>query len=193
MKLILLESVDGLGRPGDEVKVKAGYARNYLIPERLALRLDADSQRMRAKLIVKAEEEEKAMISSMEELKGKIQGQHFEIPARATDEGHLFGSVTEKDIHVAMTAANWDVPQRVVRLSAHIKEAGEHEVELHLHGDILATIGITVIPVGVEGLPIEIVAEEPGEGDEVTEADGEEAPAGDAGAATKEQTAAADA
>lgn len=192
MKLILLESVDGLGRPGDEVKVKAGYARNYLIPERLALRFNADSARMRAKLIVKAEEQEKAMISSMEELRSKIQGQKFEIPARATDEGHLFGSVTEKDIHVAMLAANWDVPQRAVRLSAHIKEAGEHEIELHLHGEIQTTIGITVIPVDVEGHPIEIVAGDEAEATEATDEGGEEGDA-DAGAATEEQTAAADA
>ena len=189
MKLILLESVEGLGRPGDEVKVKDGYARNYLLPERKALRLSADSLRMRGKLVLKAEEEERALISSMDELRAKITGQRFEITARATEEGHLFGSVTEKDIHAAMVAASWDVPLRAVRLTTHIKEAGDHDVTLHLHGEITAGINITVVPVGAEGLPIEVVEDEP----EETPDEGDDESGGRAGDEAETQAAAADA
>jgi len=167
VKLILLESVYGLGRPGDEVNVKAGYARNFLVPQRKAVRHSADTVRLLDKLRRKAKEEERAMISSMQELAGKLEGFAVQVQARATDEGHLFGSVTEKDIQFALEAAGWDVPQRAVRLPAHLKDAGEQDVELHLHGEIRAMIKVDVVPVDAEGQPIELTtAAEETSGDE---------------------------
>jgi large subunit ribosomal protein L9 len=157
MKLILLETVDGLGRPGDEVRVKDGFARNFLLPKRKAVRHNVDSLRMLARLRKKAEEEERALIASMEELAEKVSGLAIEVRARATEDRHLFGSVTEKDIHLAILAAGWDaVPLRAVRLSAHIKEAGEEQLELHLHGDIRAPYTLTVVPVDIDGDVIEL-------------------------------------
>lgn len=155
VNLILLESVEGLGRPGDQVKVKPGFARNFLLPQRKAVVLTDDSMRMLGKLKAKAEAEERALISSMEELASKIGGAEVSVDARATEEGHLFGSVTEKDIHVALTAAGWEITQRVVRLPAHIKESGVHDVTLHLYGEITAEIKVEVVPVDGEGNRIE--------------------------------------
>lgn len=155
MNLILLESVDGLGRPGDQVKVRPGYARNYLLPFQKAVPDTSDSQRMLGRLKKKAEEEERAMISSMQELAAKLTGTEVSLQARATEERHLFGSVTERDIHAALTAAGWNVPLRAVRLPAHIKEAGRHEVTLHLYGEIRASIVVEVVPVDAEGAVIE--------------------------------------
>ncbi|MDG2148099.1 MAG: 50S ribosomal protein L9 [Planctomycetota bacterium] len=160
MKLILLESVEGLGRPGDQVNVKNGFARNYLLPERKAVVLTEDSLRMLGKLKVKAEEEERAMISSMEELAVKLRGLHVEVMARATEEGHLFGSVTEKDIHGAIVAAGWDVAQRAIRLPMHLKDSGVHEVALHLYGDITESITVEVVPIDMEGTRIESLGAE---------------------------------
>jgi large subunit ribosomal protein L9 len=155
MELILLESVDGLGRPGDQVKVKSGYARNFLLPSRRAVVLSADALRSVDKLKVKADVEEKAMVSSMDELAQKIAGVVVEISARATQEGHLFGSVTDKDVHAAFTAAGWELPVRAVRLVAHIKEAGPAEVTLHLYGEITVDVNVMVVPVDAEGVRIE--------------------------------------
>ena len=176
MKLILLESVEGLGRPGDQVNVKNGFARNYLLPERKAVVLTEDSLRMLGKLKVKAEEEERAMISSMEELAVKLRGLHVEVMARATEEGHLFGSVTEKDIHGAIVAAGWDVTQRAVRLPMHLKDSGVHEVVLHLYGDITEKITVEVVPIDMEGTRIDSseAGEEPAGDAEEESAPGEE-------------------
>lgn len=173
MNLILLESVEGLGRPGDQVRVKDGFARNFLLPGRKAVRSTPDALRMLGRLQRKAEEEERALIASMAELADKVKGVELTVNARATEEGHLFGSVNEKDIHLALVEAGWDaVPQRAVRLTHHIKEAGEFELELHLHGDILAAYKLTVIPVDADGEVIEPMDEE-GEGDEAEGGDAE--------------------
>jgi len=157
--LILLESVTGLGRPGDKVRVRPGYASNFLLPQRKASPVNADVMRNLDKLKAKAEEEERAMVGSMTELAGKLAGAEVEIQARATEEGHLFGSVTEKDIQDALEAAGWELPVRCVRLELHVKEAGSSEAVVHLYGTIEATVKVNVVPVDAEGNVIDVVAE----------------------------------
>lgn len=197
MKLILLETVEGLGRPGDEVRVKDGFARNFLLPKRVAVRHSVDSLRMLGRLKKKADAEERALVASMEELAEKVSGLAVEVRARATEERHLFGSVTEKDIHQAIVEAGWDaVPLRAVRLTTHIKEACEEQLELHLHGEIRAPYTLTVVPVDLDGEVIELFeANEDGdeEGDDA-EGEGEERePKSDADSAPGETPDAADA
>jgi large subunit ribosomal protein L9 len=158
MELILLETVEGLGRPGDQVKVRSGFARNFLLPTGKAVPVSPDVLRNLSKLKAKAEAEERAVASSMQELAQKLEGFQVKIPARATEEGHLFGSVTDKDVSAALAAAGWTLPARAVRMTTHLKDAGPAEVPLHLHGTITATVKVEVIPVDAEGNPIEVVA-----------------------------------
>jgi large subunit ribosomal protein L9 len=158
MELILLQSVEGLGHPGDQVKVRDGYARNFLMPKGKAVPVSPDALRGLSKLKKRAEEEEKALLSTMEQLAAKIAGTQVQITARATEEGHLFGSVTERDVHHALTSAGWQLPLRAVRLVAHLKEAGTTDVELHLHGTITTVVKVEVLPVDAEGNRIEVVA-----------------------------------
>ncbi len=155
--LILLESVTGLGRPGDKVRVRPGYARNFLLPQHKAAPVNADVLRNLTKLKAKADEEERAMVSSMTELAAKLSGCEVEILARATEEGHLFGSVTEKDIQDALTAQGWELPVRCVRLELHVKEAGASEAIVHLYGTIETAVKVNVVPVDAEGNVIEVV------------------------------------
>lgn len=182
MELILLQSVEGLGHPGDQVKVRDGYARNFLMPKGKAVPVSPDALRGLSKLKKRAEEEEKALLSTMEQLAAKIAGAQVQITARATEEGHLFGSVTERDVHHALTAAGWQLPLRAVRMAAHLKEAGITDVELHLHGDITAVVKVEVQPVDADGNRIEVVAataaaaapqEAPAEDDEIDEVEAE--------------------
>ena len=173
MKLLLLESVEGLGRPGDQVDVKPGFARNYLIPQAKAVRVNSDTLRMLGRLQEQAAAEERAMISSMQELADKINGFAVEVSARATEARHLFGSVPEKDVQAALVAgggAHHTVRQD--RMDGHLKGDGEHEVELHLYGEIEAAVKVTVIPVDAEGLPIEILEPEETEDDDPDEVGG---------------------
>lgn len=161
MELILLQSIEGLGRPGDQVKVRDGYARNFLLPRGKAVPVSADALRGLSRLKQRAEEEERALLSTMEELARKIEGAQVQISARATEEGHLFGSVTERDVHAALAAAGWQVGLRSVRMPAHLKQAGVADVELHLHGAIKATVKVEVVPIDAEGNRIEVVAPPP--------------------------------
>lgn len=160
MDLILLESVEGLGRPGDQVKVKSGYGRNFLLPAGMAVPVSADALRGIGKLKQKADAEERAMLSSMEEMGQKIAGVEVEISSRATMEGHLFGSVTEKDVHAAFVAAGWQLPARAVRMETHLKECGPADVLLHLYGEITAEVKVVVVPVDAEGVRIELDSDE---------------------------------
>jgi large subunit ribosomal protein L9 len=143
------------------VKVRDGYARNFLLPRGKAVPLSADALRGLSKLKKRADEEEKALLSTMEALAAKIAGAQVQITARSTEEGHLFGSVTDRDVLAALVAAGWQVPSRSVRLPAHLKQAGTTDVELHLHGDITATVKVEVVPVDAEGNRIEVVAPPP--------------------------------
>jgi large subunit ribosomal protein L9 len=170
MELILLQSVEGLGRPGDQVKVKPGYARNFLLPTGRAVEVSANVLRGLSKLKAKADAEEKALLTSMGELAQKITGTTVQITARSTEDGHLFGSVTDKDIHHAFTLAGWQLPARAVRLHAHLKDAGTVDVELHLHGNVIAVVKVEVVPVDGEGNRIEVVAR--AEPEETPEAEG---------------------
>ena len=148
---------------------------------------------MLGKLKAKADAEERALISSMEELGSKVAGLAVEVQARATEDGHLFGSVTEKDIHVAIVGAGWDVPLRAVRLPAHIKDAGLHTVTLHLYGEITADITVTVVPVDLEGQKIEVMHDSSMRGsDDDEDDDDDDAPSadGEATEATGDQAAA---
>lgn len=158
MKLLLIQSVEALGHPGDQVNVKPGYARNYLLPQGKAVPVTKDSLRMLPRLKAKAEEEERHLVGSMKDLAAKINGVSVVIQARATDEGHLFGSVTERDVQLALAAAGWNVTVRQVRMTAHLKDAGESVVPLHLYGDIQAEIKVVVIPIDSDGQPVEVVA-----------------------------------
>jgi len=181
MDVILIESVTGLGRPGDEVAVRPGFANNFLFPQRKAVPVSAEARRAIPRLKVKAEEEERALVASMKELAAKLDGFEVELRARATEEGHLFGSVTDKDVQTALEAAGWaQLPARAVRLEQHLKESGTHEVELHLYADIATTVKVVVVPVDVDGNPIELVTAEGGEGAPAREgeaaAEGEAAP-----------------
>lgn len=94
----------------------------------------------------------------MEELAQKLDGTAVKIEARSTEEGHLFGSVTEKEITAALVSEGWDgLPDRAIRLEEHIKEAGDFEALAHLYGEIEAAIKVTVVPVDAEGNIIEVV------------------------------------
>ena len=185
MELILLETVEGLGRPGDQVKVRSGYARNFLLPKRKAVPVSADVLRNLSKLKAKAEAEERAMVSTMEDLAKRISGFQVQIPARATEEGHLFGSVTDKDVHAALGAAGWTLPLRAVRLAMHPKHAGIAEVPLHLHGEITATVKVEVVRVDAEANKITVVAPPP-QPEPVAPAEGEDEGEDEAGTARPE-------
>ena len=145
MEVILLDTVENLGGIGDKVKVKPGYARNYLLPQGKATRATpeniAEFEARRAELEAKAA----AVIADAKARAEKIAGLHLTIRAKAGSEGKLFGSVGTVDIAEAAEAAGVTVERSEIRLAdGPLRAVGEHEVEVHLHSEVSVPITVTV-------------------------------------------------
>ena len=147
MNVILLERVANLGNLGDSVKVKAGYGRNFLIPQGKAVpATPANVEKFEAR---RAELEQAAAerLSKAEARKDAISALSITLTQMAGDEGKLFGSVGTSDIAHAITEAGVPVEKREVRLpNGPIRQIGEHHVEIELHSDVVAEVTVIVNP-----------------------------------------------
>jgi large subunit ribosomal protein L9 len=145
MQIILLEKVVNVGNLGDVVKVKDGYARNFLIPQRMARRATASAV---AEFEVKRAELEKAAAAKLaaSQAEGeKLSGMTIAIAQKAGVDGRLFGSVTNFDIAEALTKAGFAVEKAQVRMpTGPLKTTGEHAVSVALHTDVVVEITIAV-------------------------------------------------
>jgi|TARA_R110002073_G_scaffold262756_1_gene425891 large subunit ribosomal protein L9 len=144
MDIILLERVAKLGQMGEVVKVKEGYARNYLLPQGKALRVNAANlARFEAE---KAQMEARNLETKAEAeaLGAKLDGQTFIVIRSASDAGSLYGSVTTRDAAEAATAEGFTVDKGQVVLNATIKDLGIHEVNVVLHPEVTVVISMNV-------------------------------------------------
>jgi large subunit ribosomal protein L9 len=146
MQIILLEKVPNLGNLGDVVKVKDGYARNFLIPSRRARRATEGAikefEGRRAELEKVAADKLAAAQTLGEQLSGKT----VRVVQKAGVDGRLFGSVTNHDIAEALTKAGTAVTKSQVRLpNGAIKTVGEHKVSVAPHGDVIAEVTVLVV------------------------------------------------
>ncbi|AEP36868.1 50S ribosomal protein L9 [Taylorella asinigenitalis 14/45] len=146
MQVILLEKIGKLGDLGEVVKVRDGYARNYLIPQHKARRATkeaiAEFETRRAEL----EKQQAERLAQAQSLGEKLNGYRLEMPQKAGVDGRLFGSVTSMDIASALSEAGFAVTKQQVRLpQGSLKAVGEYEVSLHLHADVDAVIVVNVI------------------------------------------------
>jgi large subunit ribosomal protein L9 len=146
MQIILLEKVVNVGNLGDVVKVKDGYARNFLIPQRMARRATASAV---AEFEVKRAELEKVAaekLSASQAQGDKLNGMTITIGQKAGVDGRLFGSVTNFDIAEALTKQGFAVEKSQVRLpTGPLKTTGEHPVAVALHTDVVVEIVIAVV------------------------------------------------
>jgi len=146
MDVISLEKVANLGQLGEVVKVKPGYARNFLIPTGKAKRATeanlAEFETRRAEL----EKAQNQMLSTAEERAAKLEGIGVQVAQKAGVDGRLFGSVTNYDISEALKTQGFEVPKAAVRLpDGPLKHIGEYEITLDLHTDVKAHIKVTVV------------------------------------------------
>jgi large subunit ribosomal protein L9 len=145
MQIILLEKVINLGNLGDVVKVKDGYARNFLIPSRLARRA---TEKAIKEFEVKRAELEKAAAEKLAQAQAvgaKLTGTTVAVTQKAGVDGRLFGSVTNHDIADALKKLGFDVSKAQVRLpNGPLKTVGSHAVTVAVHGDVLSDITIAV-------------------------------------------------
>src|SRR5262249_34116399 len=144
VQIILNEDVPNLGRTGDVVKVRAGYARNYLLPRNLAS--EADERNLRAfehqkAIAMRKREAQKIAASS---IKDKIEAITLTISARAGEEGKLFGSVTNIDLERALREKGLDVERRRIVLSEPLKQLGDYTVPVKLDAEVEASLKVVV-------------------------------------------------
>lgn len=147
MQIILLEKVLNVGQLGDVVKVKDGYARNYLIPQGKARRATktamAEFEARRAEL-EKVQAEKLAAAQAVAE---KLEGESVEIASKAGVDGRLFGSITNADIAEALKAKGFEVTKSQVRvIEGNVKAVGAYSVAVALFTDVNATIALNVVP-----------------------------------------------
>ena len=146
MEVILIEDVPNLGSVGDIVKVKPGFARNYLLPRALAVVADNRNRHVlehQKRVVADKRERERRQ---NETLAQKLGGLRLTIKARAGEEGKLFGSVTNIDVERALIDAGFEVERRRIRLDEPIKSVGEHTVPVHLSVGVDARLTVIVEP-----------------------------------------------
>jgi large subunit ribosomal protein L9 len=144
MEVILLERVAKLGQMGEVVEVKPGFARNYLLPQGKALTASkaniAQFEEQKAQLEARNLETKK----EAEALAGKLDGQQFVVIRAASDGGNLYGSVTTRDAADVATEEGYSVDRKQALIREPIKTLGLHEVEIHLHPEVMVTITLNV-------------------------------------------------
>ena len=145
IELILLEDVASLGKIGDKVKVKDGYARNFLLPRKLAAKVTPGVLRSLEpkKILLQKQYEENKNIAAA--LATKIEALTLTISVKADEEGHLFGSVNVPQILEAFTAAGIEIAKTAVALKEPIKPLGDSTVAIELHPDVKTTVKVSVV------------------------------------------------
>jgi len=145
-KLILTQDVTGLGAPGDVVEVKNGFARNYLIPQGLAVAWTRGGEKQIDSIKAARVAREHATIEEAQDLRARLEANPVTLVVKAGAEGRLFGSVKTGDVADAVAAAGLgSIDKRLLELVSPIKGLGQHEVILKLRDGIVATITISVV------------------------------------------------
>ena len=146
MEVILREDVQSLGKAGQLVRVKPGYARNFLLPRGLAFEATEGNKR-------RIEAESKARVAKAsaekaanEQLAAQLAGAPVTLRGKAGEEGKLFGSITAQDIAAALATQGFTVDKRKIELEHPIKTVGSHTVSVRLQSDVHAEVKVTIVP-----------------------------------------------
>lgn len=146
VELLLIQTVDHLGRQGDVVEVKTGYANNYLLPQGLATIASDHHKRMVEKHRSKLQEIEQARLKGLRDLAKQISKLSVTIEANANDEGQLYGSVGAPEIVSALKQNDVSLKNDQIRLEGVLKELGLYTVKVHLHQEIETEMKVWVVP-----------------------------------------------
>jgi|SRR5687767_7564 large subunit ribosomal protein L9 len=145
MEVILREDIEKLGHRGEVVKVAPGYARNFLLPKKLAVAATASNKKI-------VEQERDAYLrreakakNEAEDLGRMLAGVKITITQRAGEEGHLFGSVTAKDIADGLERQNYTIDRRKIQLEDPIKNTGDYKIPVRLHREVTAELNVSVV------------------------------------------------
>lgn len=145
MEVILREDVAQLGQRGDIVTVKDGYARNYLLPRKLAMAATASNRKQVADMKAAGARREATEKAAAESLAAQLAAVTLVLTAKAGESDQLFGSVTAMDIAAALEAKGFSIDKRKIHLEEPIKTLGEYDVPLRLHREVTAPVKVSVV------------------------------------------------
>jgi len=145
MEVILIEDLKGVGTKGATVNVKPGFARNYLLPRRLAIPIGTRAANLYQELERQKSLQADKLVAAAKIEAAKIDGFSVNIPAQANEEDTLFGSITSSDVADALKTAGHVVDKRRIELEDHIKQLGNYDVSVRFYGGVTATIKLWVV------------------------------------------------
>ena len=148
MEVLLRREVEKLGKAGDLVKVTPGYARNYLLPQGLAVTVSKENARLVESERTKVIQQEDERVESLRETVQKLSEVSVTIPEKASPDGHLYGSVGPQQIAEALCQQGFEVDAKMVMLDEPIKELNVYDVSVRLHADIEAVCKVWVVSDG---------------------------------------------
>ena len=145
MEIILLDDLKGVGQKGATVNVKPGFARNYLLPRRLAIRTGDKAANLFQELARQQVAQADKLVAAARAEAAKIDGLQVNIAAQANEEDTLFGSITNADVADALKGAGHEVERRRIEVPDHIKQLGNYDVTVRYFGGVTATVKVWVV------------------------------------------------
>lgn len=145
-EVLLLKPVDGLGGEGDQVKVRAGYARNFLLPRRIAVPITTSNRKQVDALKKRRAEREASELNSANALAKKLENARLDAFVVKTGEGgKMFGAITAADVHEKLAGAGFEIERKRIHLFNPIKALGRHAVKVKLHSDVSVEVSFDVV------------------------------------------------
>ncbi len=158
-EVLLVKPVEGLGGEGDQVKVRAGYARNYLLPRKIAVTLTGANRKQVDALKKRRAEREQAELNGAQDLAKKLEKTSLAFAVKTGEGGKMFGAITAQDIHDKLVASGLTIDKKKIHLFTPVKTLGQHTVKVKLHADVSVDVAFDVVsenpiePVAVEAAP----------------------------------------
>jgi large subunit ribosomal protein L9 len=156
-EVLLLKSVEGLGGEGDQVKVRAGYARNFLLPNKVAAPLTKANKKQVEALRKRRAQREAAEYSGAQELARKLEKASLAFAVKTGEGGKMFGAITAADLHDKLVEAGIELDRKKIHLFTPVKTLGKHEVKIKLHPEVSVDLSFDVVS---ENPIVEAAAEE---------------------------------
>lgn len=144
-EVLLLKPVDGLGAEGDQVKVRAGYARNFLLPQKFAVTLTQSNRKQVESLKKRRAHREAAELSGAQELAKKLVKTSVVFVVKTGEGGKMFGAITAADLHAKLVEAGIEIERKRIHLHTPVKALGKHDVKIKLHPDVSVEISFDVV------------------------------------------------
>jgi large subunit ribosomal protein L9 len=144
-EVLLLKPVEGLGGEGDQVKVRAGYARNFLLPRKVAAPVTLANRKQVESLKKRRAEREANELQGAQELAKKLEKTSLAFAVKTGEGGKMFGAITANDLHDKLVAAGLAIDKKKIHLHTPVKTLGKHEVKIKLHADVSVDLSFDVV------------------------------------------------